>query len=282
MKNSTLIIGILLALAVVLAVSYISNQPNEKQETITAVQPSPPPEPARKTIVHYPVPELQPLEQEPILIEPEEKKPLTQPQPELPVELPKVQKSDESIANALTRLVPDEQLYKRLRLDNFIQRFVSTVDSLPEKRLPQNNIPVYSPEGTFSVSDDQGQLFIAPENAKRYSPYLQILKYAPQDLVLKVYVHYYKLFQEAYQQLGYQNAYFNDRLVFVIDNLLQTPDPADPLSLEQPAVLYTYTDPILENLSAGQKILLRLGRQQRLETLEILRSYRLKLVSLEP
>ncbi len=40
-----------------------------------------------------------------------------------------------------------------------------------------------------------------------------------------LYIHYYPLFQQSYQNLGYPNGYFNDRLVQVIDNLLATPQP---------------------------------------------------------
>lgn len=282
MKNSTLLIGVLLTLAVVLGISYLSNQSLVQQEEITQIQPVPPPVPTRQTVIHYPVAEAESEIDQPVPIDPVvEDASDMQVAPKLPNELPRVQKSDKSIADSLKSLIPDDQLYKRLHLENFIQRLVSTVDNLPEKRLPQNNLPINPPDGKFSVSDHQGKLTIAPENSGRYTPYVQILKYAPQDLVIKVYVHYYKLFQDAYRQLGYQNSYFNDRLVFVIDHLLETPDPSDPLALEQPVVLYTYSDPALENLSAGQKVLLRMGRQQRLEIVEILRMYRLKLISLE-
>jgi hypothetical protein len=72
-------------------------------------------------------------------------------------------------------------------------------------------------------------------------------------------VHYYPLFQQAYRELGYPDGYFNDRLVVVIDHLLQTPDVTQPVALTQPNVMYEYADPALESRSAGQKLLLRSG-----------------------
>ena len=60
-------------------------------------------------------------------------------------------------------------------------------------------------------------------------------------------------------RLGYPNAYFNDRAVAVIDELLTTPEPEQPIPLVRPHVLYEYADPELEALSAGQKLLLRMG-----------------------
>ena len=78
-----------------------------------------------------------------------------------------------------------------------------------------------------------------------------------------LYFHFYPLFQQAYQSLGYPNGYFNDRLVVTIDNLLATPDVNGPISLVRPNVMYQYADPKLEKLSAGQKLLVRMGPAQR-------------------
>ncbi|NIL96265.1 MAG: DUF3014 domain-containing protein, partial [Planctomycetales bacterium] len=47
--------------------------------------------------------------------------------------------------------------------------------------------------------------------------------------VVAVYRRLYPLFQEAYESLGYPNAYFNDRLIEVIDHLLATPQVSDPV-----------------------------------------------------
>ena len=46
--------------------------------------------------------------------------------------------------------------------------------------------------------------------------------------VASLYLHFYPLFQQAYQSLGYPNGYFNDRLVATIDNLLAAPDVSGP------------------------------------------------------
>ena len=47
----------------------------------------------------------------------------------------------------------------------------------------------------------------------------------------------------------------------MIDHLLQTPDVTPPVKLVQPSVTYKYADPKLESLSAGQKLLIRMGPQ---------------------
>ena len=45
----------------------------------------------------------------------------------------------------------------------------------------------------------------------------------------------------------------------VIDNLLATPQPQQPVDLVRPNVMYMYADPGLESRSAGQKLLMRMG-----------------------
>ena len=48
-------------------------------------------------------------------------------------------------------------------------------------------------------------------------------------------------------------------MIEVIDHLLATPDVKEPIALTQPKVLYEFADPALQELSAGQKALLRMG-----------------------
>jgi hypothetical protein len=59
--------------------------------------------------------------------------------------------------------------------------------------------------------------------------------------------------------MGYADGDFNTRLVAVIDDLLATPEVMGPVDLVKPEAYFLYTDPDLESLSAGQKILLRMG-----------------------
>ena len=67
------------------------------------------------------------------------------------------------------------------------------------------------------------------------------------------------MFQRAYVDLGHPQGYFNDRLVEVIDHLLETPEVDGPVMLVRPHVLYEFQDPALEALSSGQKLMLRMG-----------------------
>ena len=78
-------------------------------------------------------------------------------------------------------------------------------------------------------------------------------------LLVETYRTHYPLFQQAYLQMGYADGEFNQRLAAVIDELLATPEVSDPVNLMKPEAFFLFTDPDLEALSAGQKILLRMG-----------------------
>jgi len=78
--------------------------------------------------------------------------------------------------------------------------------------------------------------------------------------VAALYLRFYPLFQQAYEDLGYPGRYFNDRLVEAIDDMLAAPEIDKPIALVVPHVLYEFADPELESLSAGRKIMIRVGR----------------------
>ena len=280
MNKTNLIIVILVGLLVGLGLSfYFQNRPTAEQMP-PDIQPVIPEEPTKKPIVHYPVPEetttpaTQPAEKG------EEKAPITPAQPA--DNKPVTQINNDNFQTALTNSLNPQPPNKLLHMENFIQKFVVTVDNLPEKRLARAHLPITPPGGKFLVAGTADAPQISGKNYKRYTKYIVLLQSINQDLAIQVYTYFYPLFQEAYEQLGYKNAYFNDRLVYVIDHLLAVPNPPDPILLAQPAVLFTYADPNLENLSAGQKVLLRIGQAQRTEVLKILKSYRDKLTSLHP
>jgi hypothetical protein len=83
--------------------------------------------------------------------------------------------------------------------------------------------------------------------------------------------------QQAFAQLGYPDGYFNDRVIAVIDHLLATPEPEEPVRLLQPHVLYEFADPELEALSGGQKLLIRMGPDHAARIKTVLQNFRTRI-----
>ena len=173
--------------------------------------------------------------------------------------LPSLKESDPTVAEALGTLWGDavRELFKT---DAFIHRVVATVDNLPRPKIAMRVMPVNSVPGLFRTTGNGEEYTVRPDNAARYGAYIRLVRAADTEKLVALYLRFYPLFQQAYEELGYPGAYFNDRLVSVIDHLLAAPDMPTDVKLVQPKVFYEFADSDLEKRSAGEKIMMRIGR----------------------
>lgn len=192
--------------------------------------------------------------------------------------LPALDDSDTSVVSALEALAGGDGLSSLLVRQQVVQRMVATIDALPRRGLSAFMLPVHTPEGAFVTDNANDTTTIGAGNAERYAPYMRIVQDADPDQLVAWYVHAYPLFQQAYRQLGYPKGYFNDRLIVVIDNLLAAPDLTQPPSLVLSKGYYRYADPTLESLSAGQRMMIRVGPDNEAKLKAKLRMIRAKLV----
>jgi hypothetical protein len=174
-------------------------------------------------------------------------------------QLPALSESDATAREMLAGLIGSAAFDQLFHSQDLVRRFVATVDNLPRKIVALRLMPVKPAPGAFRVSGAPDRRVIGSDNAARYTPYVRAFEALDSAKAVALYVRFYPLFQQAYAELGYPSGYFNDRLFAVIDHLLATPDTRAPIALMQPKVLYEYADPELEDLSAGQKMLLRMG-----------------------
>jgi hypothetical protein len=172
---------------------------------------------------------------------------------------PSLDQSDQPFHAALTALPGAQSLEKLLVPDNIIRHIVVTVDNLSRKKVAVSQRPLKPTGGQFMILSNGDKVILNPENYARYQPFMDVVKAADPQTVVQLYYHFYPLFQSAFDDLGYKDAYFNDHLIALIDHLLATPDVAAPIVLVQPNVMYLYADPALEALSPGQKTLIRMG-----------------------
>jgi hypothetical protein len=196
--------------------------------------------------------------------------------------LPPLNESDAPMGEAIAGLLGDRSLAALLNPQEFVRRVVATVDNLPRKKLAPRLMPVKPAGGKFLAAGTDESAALSPENAARYSRYVKLAEAIDAKKLVAVYVHFYPLFQQAYQDLGYPKGYFNDRLVEVIDDLLAAPDVREPVKLTRPKVFYLYADPELEALPAGQKILVRIGAANAAKLKAKLREIRAELTSQAP
>jgi len=227
-----------------------------REKPQTQPQAPPAPSPAEQPAIRYPIEGVGPAAQQ----------------------LPALNESDPAMADALAALF-GPRLEKFFNLQDIIRRFVATVDNLPRDHLSPRLTPVKPVPGLVVTMGTGESLALSPDNVARYRPYVRLAEAVPTEALAATYARFYPLFQEQYQKLGYPDRYFNDRVVEVIDHLLEVPDVQEPVLLTQPRVLYEFADPELAGLSAGHKILVRMGRENTVKVKAKLREIREALVS---
>lgn len=229
--------AVLIAVLVVLVAggAYYYWQQNQPQPSPAQPKMPPPPAPTAK-------PEVAPLAEA------------------LPAQpLPSLAESDKFVLDAMATLVGNRSLMKLFYTERVIHNIVATIDNLPREHAPLGVMPIKPAPGAFMTSGSGDDSVISPKNGARYAAYMQLAEAVDSKKLVELYLRLYPLFQRAYEQLGYPKAYFNDRLIETLDDLLEAPELKGPVKLVRPNVMYRYADPELEAASAGQKVLMRIG-----------------------
>lgn len=215
----------------------------------------------------------------PVPVEPAIRFPLQEPLPPVDIE------------TALTDLLGRRAVLDFFQLTDFPRRFVATVDSLGREHSPPAMWPVSPTAGRFAADRPQPETaVIASTNAARYVPFVTLAESLDAARAVEIYRSLYPQLQAAYQELGFGNRYLNDRVVEVIDLLLATPEPKGPVEVRlfeikgpipdpRPWVRWEFVDPQLQSLAAGQKILVRMGPQNRQRVKQALRRIRAEIVA---
>lgn len=170
----------------------------------------------------------------------------------------------------LSALVGRTALLEFLIVDDFVRRLAVTVDNLGHVHAPARLWPVHPMPGRFEVVEEEGGPVVAAANARRYDAFVRFATGIDPARAVALYLRLYPQLQAAYEELGYPGRAFNDRMVEVIDLLLATPqidgpptltltEVKGPIPSTRPWVRYEWADPALDGLSAGQKMLLRVG-----------------------
>jgi hypothetical protein len=231
------VIGVAAAVVVVAAGTwyYLQSRHAELPRAPEAAQ-TPPAEPPAEPAIQHPLPGGQ-----------------------APAPLPSLADSDPALRDALGQVVGLAAVKDYLLPENIIRHLVVTIDNLPRQKVAVQKRPTSAVAGSFVADGDEVHATLDAQNFARYQPMVAVIAKLDMRQVAAVYIRFYPLFQQAYQDLGYPNGYFNDRLVQVIDSLLATPQPTGPIALARPNVMYVFADPALESRPAGQKLLIRMG-----------------------
>lgn len=175
-----------------------------------------------------------------------------------PIEV-ELNESDELVRELAKDLSSNPRLAMWLMSKDLIRKFVAAVDNIAQGHSPRPQIDFFKPEDDFEFIEESGEYFLDPDSYKRYDLVAEVFTSLDTKGCVTLYRKLTPALQEAYQELGYPDAKFEDTLRKAINELLKVPVVEKNINLEKKVITYMMVDPELENLSSAQKHLLRMG-----------------------
>lgn len=242
------------AIVAVIAAAFFFSSPDEAPKPAPVAVAPPPPEP----------------EPEP------EKQPPPAPKPE-PVVLPSLDDSDAFVREQAAKLAPDDALGRVLATDQLVRKFTTVVENLAQGGIARNALAYLAPSKPFTVLRSGDSIRIDPASYHRYDDLAASLAELDPGQAVSMLRLIEPLMDDAYRELGVQDADVDARIRAGIDVLLATPDVTGPVELKQPAVMYDFADPKLQALRPAQKLLIRMGADNAAKVRAKLREIRARL-----
>jgi DUF3014 family protein len=174
--------------------------------------------------------------------------------------LPGVDASDPRTRELVGLLSPEPELQKWAATEGLVRRFTAAVSNIAEGESPRAVLPFMAPQGAFQTVERNGKSFIAPESFTRYDSVARVLGSLDTQATVNTYKALKPIIDQAFGEIGRPGQHFDETLSRAIQRLLDTPVPQGDLEVvDTPGVNYAYAAPELEQLSAAQKHLLRMG-----------------------
>jgi len=173
--------------------------------------------------------------------------------------LPALDASDPDFRGGLVELFGAPAVEQFLAPEKLIRNIVVTIDNVPRAKISLEQRPIQPTPGEFVTAGTEDEPLLAPENYLRYEAFIAQAERIDARTLVALYRSLEPLFQQAYEELGYPEASFEARLIEVIDHLGEAPMPSAPIRLARPGLLFVHADEQVESLSAGHKLLIRMG-----------------------
>lgn len=247
----------IVAIVVVLLLSggayyYFSSQEPVQPEIVEVVE-LPDPVPAEPLPTEAPIPEpVIEVEPEPVVIEEATVVPEVEP-------LPSLSQSDEFVSIKAVEMADGMKIEPLMVEQDLVRHFVVFVDNIAQGELARKVSPMKAPNRVFTVSEITNKTYLNPDSYHRYDLYADLVNGLDEEQLAKTYQELTPLLGEAFEELGYGDMSFNDRMVEAIDVMLDAPIIDSPIELDGVSVNYQFVDPQLEALPNAQKLLIRMG-----------------------
>jgi hypothetical protein len=252
-SNPALIVGTLIAVAIVVAVIYQSQSTPDEDLEMVAI-----PEQVVEPVVKAPV--------VPEAVIPSAPEPLPEPEPQpdptlvsKPPELPGLDNSDDFIRERLLLINSKKEFSNWVKTDDLIRRSASYLDGLSNGVMLSKIFPLTPPEGRFATHKSDGTIWLNAGNYERYDRSINAIANTDMASIAKMFHFSRPLLETAFSEMGYNPRQMDGIVLQAIDVILATPIIVRPIKLTRESVVYKFADPALEALLPMQKQLLRTG-----------------------
>lgn len=181
------------------------------------------------------------------------------PEPEEPLVLPPLGESDTLVRAFVAGLSSRPELASWLATSDLVRNVTVVVDNIAEGVTPTKHLKVFQLTQPFRADESGAAITVDPRSYARYDALADAVASLDTAGTVETYRKLRPLFDDAYRELGHPDGNFDVALQRAISRMLATPDlPADA-RLTSHVRSYHFADLQLEELTAAQKQLLRMG-----------------------
>jgi len=178
-----------------------------------------------------------------------------------PIVLPPLDESDALVRTLVRALSNHPVAAAWLTSDDLIRKFTVAVSNIAENLSPGKQLSTLRPHANFAVVEKDGKHYIDPRSYDRYGSVADAVGSIDAVDAARLYATLKPRIEDAAGELGIPVGGFDRVLERAIVVLLRTPTPDGPVRVTRnvEGIGYGFADDRLEELSAGQKALLRMG-----------------------
>jgi hypothetical protein len=173
--------------------------------------------------------------------------------------VPQLDASDDFVRALIRQLSQKPEWAAWLASGDLIRSFVVSVDKLAVGSSPAKELKPAAPQGKFTTLGSGRTLRVDPTSYSRYNALANVVDAIDPDGAARAYRRLRPLMQQAFDELGYVNLSFDERLARALGQLVDVPVPEGDVMLRATSVTFQYADAELEALSPAQKHMLRMG-----------------------
>ncbi len=188
--------------------------------------------------------------------------------------LPQLDDSDGNIQAKIEKLLADDVFQDKSSLifnNELIRKMVLGIDNLSRGEIYYKyqpaNISIKPFERSVQAAAEPQQnpprYIMGEATFSRYNQAVAAFASIDKAALAKFYRWGQPLWQQAYNELGSAEVSFNMVTITALDQLLRAPDIEGDIELIRPSVMFKYADSGLERLSDSDKLMLRLGPDNR-------------------